>query len=166
MTSSTFTGRKVPRPTCRVTWAIFTPASCTCCRSSFVKCSPAVGAAALPSCFAFTALGAALREGDAWRQALLARLRGNRDQVSRALDAMGLPHSHPQATFLTWIDARRLAARVGDVTRWFEAHGVGLSDGADFAAPGFVRLNFATAPSLLATALQRMQRAVASLDRG
>lgn len=120
----------------------------------------------IPCGFAFTALRAALRAGEPWRQSLLGRLRDHRDRVSAALDAMHLPHSHPEATFLTWIDARRLASGVGDVARWFEDNGVGLSDGAEFAAPGFVRLNFATSRSLLEQGLQRMQDAVSRLDGG
>ena len=52
VTSSTFTGRKVPSPTCSVTWAIFTPFFSIWRSSSGVKCRPAVGAAAEPSCFA------------------------------------------------------------------------------------------------------------------
>ena len=115
-------------------------------------------------CFGYTALQAALRDGEPWRQELLATLRDRRDQVSAALDAMHLAHTHPAATYLTWIDCRRLAARVGSVAAWFEEHGVGLSDGDEFGAPGFVRLNFATDHALLAEALRRMAAAVAALD--
>jgi len=115
-----------------------------------------------PCCFAFTAARAAFLDGEPWRQALLAQLRSNRDLVSAALDRMQLPHSHPQATFLTWIDARALAASVGNAATWFAEHGVGLSDGADFGQPGYLRLNFAAPPSLLQEALQRMQQALAA----
>ena len=47
-------GPILPRPTCSVTWAIFTPIAPICASSSFVKCRPAVGAAAEPSCSAYT----------------------------------------------------------------------------------------------------------------
>jgi cystathionine beta-lyase len=116
-----------------------------------------------PSCFGYTALQAALREGEPWRQALLAQLRSNRDRVSQVLDGLHLPHSHPEATFLTWIDARHLQAKVGNAAQWLEQHGVGLSDGADFGAPGFLRLNFALPPALLAQALERISKAIISL---
>lgn len=119
-----------------------------------------------PCCFGFTALQAALRDGEPWRQALLATLRSHRDQVSAALDAMHLPHSHPEATYLTWIDGRRLTARVGNAAHWFEQQGVGLSDGADFGAPGFVRLNFAATHGVLDEALRRMLEAVSRFDAG
>ena len=111
-------------------------------------------------CFGFTALQAAFKEGEAWRQAMLAQLRDNRDAVSAALDQMGLPHTHPEVSYLTWIDARALAAKVGNAASFFEKHGVGLSDGADFGRPGFLRLNFAAPSSLLAEALQRMKQAL------
>jgi len=114
-----------------------------------------------PCCFGFTALQAAFEHGEPWRQSLLATLRRNRDLVSEALDRMGLPHTHPEVSYLTWIDARALAAQVGNPAAWFEKHGVGLSDGTDFGRPGYLRLNFATPISLLEEALDRMARALA-----
>ncbi len=117
-----------------------------------------------PVGLAYTALQATLLgRSEDWRQALLAQLRENRDKVSTALDRMGLAHTHPQVTFLTWIDARGLAERVGNPARWFEQHGVGMSDGGDFGSPGYLRLNFALPPALLDEALARMQRAIDSL---
>ena len=49
---SSLTGRKVPSPTCSVTSTMFTPLARMVSSSSGVKCSPAVGAAALPSSLA------------------------------------------------------------------------------------------------------------------
>jgi cystathionine beta-lyase len=118
-----------------------------------------------PCCIGFTALRAALRDGEPWRQEVLAQLRANRDLVSTALDGMNLPHTHPEVSYLTWIDARSVAARVGNAALWFEQHGVGLSDGADFGRPGYLRLNFAAPPALLREAMARMQRAVSSVAR-
>ena len=43
--------------------------------------------------------------------------------------------------------------------------GVGLSDGADFGLPGYLRLNFGCPQSLLAEALERMQRALRERQR-
>jgi cystathionine beta-lyase len=117
-----------------------------------------------PCCFGFTALKAAFEHGEPWRRALLAELRRNRDKVSAALDRMGLPHTHPEVSYLTWIDARALAAKVGNPAAWFERHGVGLSDGSDFGRAGYLRLNFAAPASLLEEALDRMERALAELS--
>lgn len=116
-----------------------------------------------PCSFSYSALQAVFSDCEPWRQALLAQLRVNRDQVSAALERMGLAHSHPEVTYLTWIDARALAAEVGNAAAWFEEHGVGLSDGAEFGRPGYLRLNFAAPPALLHEALQRMEHAVAEL---
>ena len=107
---------------------------------------------------AFTACASALLEGEAWRQDLLAVLRANRDRVEAAVNAMpGLSLGHVEATYLAWIDARGLG--VDAPVEFFEAAGVGLSDGRDFGLPGWVRLNFGCAPALLDQALGRMRAA-------
>lgn len=107
----------------------------------------------------YTAALAAYRGGEEWRQALLAYLRGNRDLVQAEVDAMpGLSMTHVEATYLAWIDAR--ATGIPDPARFFEEAGVGISDGADFGAPGFLRLNFGCSRSLLVEALGRMRRAL------
>jgi cystathionine beta-lyase len=66
-----------------------------------------------------------------------------------------------EATYLAWIDARQLG--VDNPQRLFESHGVGLSDGQDFGAPGFVRLNFGCPRSRVEEAVHRIKLAVASL---
>ena len=107
---------------------------------------------------ALTACASALLEGEAWRQDLLAVLRANRDRVEAAVNAMpGLSLGHVEATYLAWIDARGLG--VDAPVEFFEAAGVGLSDGRDFGLPGWVRLNFGCAPALLDQALDRMRAA-------
>ncbi len=112
--------------------------------------------------FGYTAALAAYRDSDSWHAALLDYLRGNQQQVQDALAAMpGLATTPVEATYLTWIDARQLP--VANPAAFFEEAGVGLSDGAEFGAPGFVRLNFACPRSRLTEALQRMARAVATL---
>ena len=102
---------------------------------------------------------AALRSCDAWHAALLDYLRGNARDVERAVAALpGLDMRPIEATYLAWIDARDFAADHGiaNPARHFEQHGIGLSDGADFGAPGFVRLNFGTRRALLGEALNRL----------
>ena len=107
----------------------------------------------------YTAAEAAYRQGEGWRQALLAYLRGNRDLVETEINAIpGLSITHVEATYLAWIDTR--PAGIPDPGRFFEEAGVGLSDGADFGAPGFVRLNFGCPRSLLVEALKRMAGAL------
>jgi putative C-S lyase len=114
-----------------------------------------------PSVFGYVAALAAYREGDGWVAAQLEYLRGNRDLVQRAVAAMrGLDMAHVEATYLAWIDARGLG--VDDAHAHFLAHGVALSPGEQFGAPGFVRLNFGTQRARLRLALERMASAVSS----
>lgn len=109
--------------------------------------------------FAYTAAESVYRDGKPWRDALLEYLRGNRDLVEREVAAMpGLSITHVEATYLAWIDTR--ATGIATPGQFFEQAGVGLSDGADFGAPGFVRLNFGCPRSLLVEALKRMRRAL------
>jgi cystathionine beta-lyase len=107
----------------------------------------------------YVAAQAAYEKGAEWRRALLAYLRHNRDLVERSIATMpGLTMTHVEATYLAWIDTR--GARLADPVAFFEAAGVGLSDGADFDAPGHVRLNFGCRRSVLSEALGRMRQAV------
>jgi len=109
--------------------------------------------------FGYAATLAAYRDGEEWRHALIDYLRGNRDLVEREISAMpGLGITHVEATYLAWIDTR--SAGIGEPVNFFEKAGVGLSDGADFGAPGFVRLNFGCSRGLLAQALDRMKAAL------
>jgi cysteine-S-conjugate beta-lyase len=108
----------------------------------------------------FTAALAAYRHGEPWRREVIAYLRGNRDLVCAAVDRMkGLAMSPVEATYLAWIDAR--ATGITNPARFFEDAGVGLSDGTDFGAPGFLRLNFGCSRQLLEAALERMESALA-----
>lgn len=118
-----------------------------------------------PAVMGFRLAEIAYREGREWRQSLLEYLRGNRDFAMARLKNMAglLPYS-PEATYLLWIDARQLP--VEHPHRFFEDNGVGLSDGADFGAPGFLRLNLGCSRSLLGQALDRMERACSGLPVG
>lgn len=109
---------------------------------------------------AYAALEAAVTRCEPWRRALIDYLRENRDRLAEALAALGLPATHPQATFLTWIDARQLVTANGDSpVAHLEKHGLGLSDGAPFGAPGFVRFNFGCRRETLLLAIERLKRA-------
>jgi len=108
----------------------------------------------------YTAALAAYRDGEPWRRELIAYLRGNRDLVAGAIARMpGLSMAPVEATYLAWIDAR--GTGIDQPGRFFEEAGVGLSDGSDFGAPGFVRLNFGCRRELLREALGRMEAALA-----
>ena len=106
---------------------------------------------------------AALRAGGEWHRALLDYLRGNRERVLAAVEAIpGLRTTPVEATYLAWIDAAGTGLEAPQ--RALEAAGVGLSDGAEFG-PGdayrsYVRLNFGCPRATLEEALARMRTAL------
>lgn len=105
---------------------------------------------------AFTAAEAAYRDDGAWHEELIRVLRTNRDLlISWFSQSKRLKLSVPEATYLAWIDAR--AIDPVNPLPFFEELGVGLSDGRDFGAPGFVRLNFGCPTALLQDALKRLE---------
>lgn len=109
--------------------------------------------------FGYVGALAAYRDSGDWHDALLDYLRINRTLVAESVAAMpGLRSAPGEATYLTWIDAR--GAGLDDPAGFFERAGVGLSDGREFGAPGFVRLNFGCPRSVLQEGLERMRKAV------
>jgi len=114
----------------------------------------------MPGCFALAAAEAAYREGQEWLDELLAYLRGNRVLVERfvadSLPAVSM--THVEATYLAWLDVRACGRE--DPARACLEAGVALSDGAEFGAPGFLRLNFACPRAQLEEGLRRLQRAL------
>ncbi len=101
---------------------------------------------------------AALHSGSDWHHSLLATLRRNRDAVEACVAGLpGLSMAHVEATYLAWIDTRQLA--LDHPAAYFEDHGLGLSDGLDFGAPGWLRLNFGCQKHTLDEALLRLGKA-------
>jgi cysteine-S-conjugate beta-lyase len=130
-------------------------------RARFVRAT--AGIVAEVNALGYTACEAAYRDCEPWRQALLGYLRGNRDflvdYVARELPGVTL-EAPIEATYLAWLNVSAL--KLPDPVAHFEAHGVGLSDGAYFGVPrgSHVRLNFGCARATLAEALARLKRAV------
>ena len=117
-----------------------------------------------PNVLGMVATEAAYRDGGPWRAALIDYLRANRARVLEAVaDMPGLATTAPEATYLAWIDCR--AAGLTAPADFFETAGVGLSDGAPFGMPGFVRLNFGCPRALLDEALARMHTALSTAPR-
>lgn len=107
---------------------------------------------------------AALREGGDWHRELLTYLADNRDRVETVIGSLpNVSMSHVEATYLAWIDVRQLGLK--NPAEHFEAHGIGLSDGADFGAPGWLRLNFGCPRSLLDEALKRFSSACHAFEQ-
>ncbi len=134
-------------------------------RARFVRAT--AGIVAEVTTLGFAACEAAYRDSEDWRQALLAALRGNRDRIFAALcggELPGVKIAAPiEATYLAWLDVSALG--LTDPVGYFEAHGVGLSDGAFFGAPrgSHVRINFGCPRATLDEGLRRMAAAIAAL---
>ena len=104
---------------------------------------------------AFAASEAAFNDDSNWLPGLLDYLRGNHQ---RLIEVVGERMTPVEATYLAWIDVRDLG--LADAGAWFEDFGLGLSDGAAFAGPGFVRFNFGCPRSLLERGLDRYRQAI------
>ncbi|MCD6115961.1 PatB family C-S lyase [bacterium] len=111
----------------------------------------------------YAAAEAAFKEGASWHSDLLCYLRKNRELVESYVEnTTGLLISHSEATYLAWIDARGLPVK--DHAAFFEENGVGLSDGREFGAPGFVRLNFGCPRPVLFEGLARIKKAAEKVN--
>ena len=104
---------------------------------------------------AFAASEAAFSDRSDWVPGLLGYLRENHRLL---FAAVGARMTAVEGTYLAWIDVRDLGLdRPG---KHFEEFGLGLSDGAAFGGPGFVRFNFACSRAMLERGLERYRQAM------
>jgi cystathionine beta-lyase len=106
---------------------------------------------------------AAYTRGDTWRRRAIAYLDENRRLLARELAAEvpEIGHVSPDASYLAWLDCRRL--ELDDPAAYFlDRARVALSDGAAFGPPGrgFVRLNFATSGAMVSRIVAALAAAV------
>ena len=81
--------------------------------------------------------------------------------MQQAVDAIpGLSCVPAGATYLSWIDCRNTG--VADPQAACEAAGLGPSNGRDFAAAGFIRLNTACPTDRFQEILRRLAQAFAA----
>jgi len=107
----------------------------------------------------YAAAQAAYESGDEWRRQLCAYLRGNRDYLLDAVNAIdGLQAGPVEATYLAWIDVSGLG--LDNPPAFFEAAGVGMSPGHDFGDSGYMRFNFGCPRSRVVEAVERMRHAI------
>ena len=113
------------------------------------------------------ALAAWSDETDPWLRRCVARLRDNATELGswlRSSEVGGrVLGARPEATYLAWLDFRP-ALGLDDPAGWLSRHAhVRLSAGPEFGpgGAGFARLNFATAPNVLAELLGRLSAALA-----
>ncbi|MEM6710165.1 MAG: PatB family C-S lyase [Pseudomonadota bacterium] len=114
------------------------------------------GMVSTPGTLAYAAATACYQANDDYLDALRTYLRRNRDRLAGILGRRAVC---PEGTYLTWIDVRDLGLEAPG--RWFEERGLGLSDGAPFGAPGFVRFNFGCSRPLLERGIERWTAALA-----
>ena len=118
-----------------------------------------------PSIFSVVATMAAYTKGDAWRREMLAYLKENIDFVDAFLRAR-IPQiraMRPQASFLIWLDCRKLALPQEKLVSLFtDGAGLALNDGSMFGAEGtgFMRLNAGCPRQVLSESLESLEKAV------
>ncbi|MGH1563277.1 MalY/PatB family protein [Mumia sp. DW29H23] len=110
---------------------------------------------------------AALREGGAWLDAVLAGLAANRQHLASAL-AERLPwiaFRPPEATYLAWLDCRGLGLGDDPAEVFLQRGRVALGSGLPFGTGGAgrVRVTTATSRAILSEIVERMAAAVASV---
>ncbi|MFF4255825.1 MalY/PatB family protein [Streptomyces sp. NPDC001663] len=117
-----------------------------------------------PSHVGVIAHTAALRDGTAWLDALLAGLDDNRrlltDLLARHLPA--LTHRPGEGTYFAWLDCRTLGLGDDPAEVFLERGRVALNSGIPFGTggAGYVRLNLATSPEVLTEGVRRMAAAL------
>ena len=121
-----------------------------------------------PTLFAPIATMAALRYGEPWRQQMLSYVEGNVKYVEDFCTAQ-LPMIkplRPQASFLIWLDCRRLGLDHSQLNDLFinKAH-LALNDGEMFGpgGEGYMRLNVGCSRKLVAQAMLQLRDAIKRL---
>jgi cystathionine beta-lyase len=103
---------------------------------------------------------AAFTEGEPWLATLIETLAARRSQLGSLLASTlpALRWTPPEATYLAWLDASALGRDADPRDRFLTEARVALEPGTRFGAAGsgYVRLNFATSPEILAEAVSRM----------
>lgn len=112
-----------------------------------------------PNLLAVEATDAAWTEGDDWLRAVLAQLDANRRSLGELLGEHlpAVRYRMPEATYLAWLDCRELGFG-DDPAATFAARGVDIYSGLRFGdlGAGFVRMNFATSPTVLEATVRAM----------
>ena len=102
---------------------------------------------------------------DEWLKEMRCYLTGNRDFLVDYVtkNMPGVRITIPDATYLAWLDFTQLNLE-NPFEFFFEKAKVALSDGAIFGEKGHVRLNFGTSRNILKQALNRMEKALHSIN--
>jgi cysteine-S-conjugate beta-lyase len=117
------------------------------------------------NCFGYAGCEAAYNHGEPWRQQLLTYLRGNYELVTKFVKEQlpDITFRPMEATYLAWFDVAKLG--IENPVKFFEDHGVGLSDGTPFDGHQHLRLNFGCPRSRLLEGLEKIEAAVKNIER-
>ncbi|MGB0258220.1 MAG: MalY/PatB family protein, partial [Coraliomargarita sp.] len=112
------------------------------------------------NCFGYAGCEAAYNHGEPWRQALLAYLKSNYSLLFKFIKEQmpDITFRPMESTYLAWFDVSKL--ELDNSAKFFEDHGVGLSDGVPFDGHQHVRLNFGCPQSRLLEGLEKMEAAL------
>lgn len=118
-----------------------------------------------PCIFSVEATLAAYRQGAQWRMEMLDYVEGNVEFVDSWLrtNIPSIRAVRPQASFLIWLDCRRLGLSHDDLIDLFvNKAGIALNDGAMFgeSGNGFMRFNVGCPRLLLGKALDKLKKAI------
>lgn len=118
-----------------------------------------------PTMFATIATTAAFKEGEEWRREMLEYVQGNIDYVIEycAEHIPQIKPRRPQASFLIWLDCRRLGLSHDALIELFVKKArLALNDGEMFGpgGEGFMRLNIASPRSVIRQALEQLKEAI------
>ena len=129
-------------------------------RDEFNRLSYAMGH---PGLFNIEAGIAAYSESKGWRKELIEYLRGNRDYLESELGKRfkDARFTHTEATYLQWVNFGEGI----DASFIRKNAKVWLTDGKDFGAEGYVRINFGCPRDYITEALDRIEKAIAE-NRG
>ncbi len=111
------------------------------------------------SVLSLSAMHAAYSECEDWLQEEVRYLQANRDYLIERFSHMkGVQCLPPQASYFLWLDFRE--SGWNDPYEKLLKYNVELSNGVRFGGPGYLRLNFASARSVLEEAADRIEQAL------
>ena len=109
--------------------------------------------------FAYAVAAAAYTDSSSYLSELRAYLADNHQRLFSAVNAVPGVHMTPvEATYLGWLDIR--ATGIEKPEAHLLKHGLRLSPGQDFGAPGFMRFNFAAPRATVDEGIRRLVRAL------
>ncbi len=114
--------------------------------------------------FSLAAFETAYRTGGEWLDGLLDLITSNIERLTDGLVG-GVRVMPQQATYLAWLDFRKLGLDVPELARWLTGAGVALSPGHWFGreGAGFARMSIAAEPATIDEVIGRLNRKISGI---